>query len=125
MRDLVKIIILIGLLIIAALQACDLNMEGEETITPAKFTAETRLENDFFRTQINRALPLNVLANDVKLPNSTLVFSEPQNGSIQIDAKAGGFLYVPAKGFKGKETFQYRVCGAGPCEYATVEILVL
>ncbi|MBK0401542.1 hypothetical protein I5M27_01015 [Adhaeribacter sp. BT258] len=125
MRDLVKIMILIGLLIIAALQACDLNMEGEEEITPAKFTAETRLANDYLQTKINQALPLHVLANDVKLPNSTLVFSEPKNGTIQIDATAGGFLYVPAKGFKGKETFKYRVCGPGPCEYATVEIVVL
>ncbi|MFC5269164.1 Ig-like domain-containing protein [Adhaeribacter terreus] len=120
----IKILILIGLLIIAALQACDFNMEGEEVISPAKFTAETKLENDYLRTHINQSLPLNVLANDAKLPNSTLVFSEPENGTIQIDSMAGGFLYVPAKDFKGKEIFKYRVCGAGPCEYATVEIMV-
>jgi hypothetical protein len=124
MKDLVKIIILIGLLIIAALQACDFNSGEEEMVSPAKFISETRLKDDFLQTVRNQALPLQVLANDKKLPGSTLVFSEPKNGSIQIDSAAGGFLYVPAKDFLGKETFQYRVCGAGSCKFATVEILV-
>ena len=121
MKDIIKIIILIGLLIIAALQACSYSVAEE--ISPDKFAADTELKDDFLKTNTNEALLLTVLENDARVLNSTLVFGEPQHGAIHIDS-ARGFIYVPAKGFKGKDSFQYRICGAGPCEHATVTIAV-
>ena len=118
-----KILILIGLLIIAALQSCGLYSEGDEPVTPERFAAETVLQNDALQTIKNQSVILRVLHNDQTLPNSTLVFGSPANGSIQIDS-SGGFLYVPDADFTGSDKFTYRVCAAGNCKHAVVEISV-
>ena len=119
MKDFLKLLILIALIIIAALQAC---ARYDRERKPA-FVADTTLNNDYYTTTVDQPLTLKVLENDKINKYGTLVFSQPAKGTIQIDT-AAGFVYVPAKDFRGKEQFTYKVCADNICLNATVEVNV-
>jgi CshA-type fibril repeat protein len=68
----------------------------------------------------------NVLDNDSFAAGSTVsVTTQPANGTVTLAAD-GTFVYTPANGYSGTDTFTYRVCLAAPnatvCSTETVSI---
>lgn len=68
----------------------------------------------------------NVLDNDSIASGSTVsAATQPTNGTVTIAAD-GSFVYTPANGYSGTDTFTYRVCLAAPnatvCSTQTVSV---
>ena len=73
--------------------------------------------------------PLDVLANDFKLPGEVLeiisVSGGSQGGTIRINTAKNGILYSPRNGFVGVETFTYRIRNSlGETDTATVTMTI-
>lgn len=82
--------------------------------------------DDAATTAINKAVTINVLANDNDEdgdPLTVAAVTNPQNGTV---AWSGGLAtYKPNRGFKGKDTFTYTVSdGRGGADTATVTVTV-
>ncbi|AFY64935.1 tandem-95 repeat protein [Geitlerinema sp. PCC 7407] len=70
--------------------------------------------NDTASTQEDRAIAINVLANDSDVDGtlnrgSVAIVTGPANGSISINSTTGGILYTPNSNFSGTDTFTYVV----------------
>ena len=66
---------------------------------------------DEFATHVNETVVGNVLDNDIDPDNddwSVSLFTPPENGTVVLNSD-GTFEYTPNEGFKGTDTFQYRV----------------
>jgi gliding motility-associated-like protein len=88
--------------------------------------------DDEYTTFVNNSLTNNVLDNDLNLAgsnwavNATLPLA-PAHGTVNLQPD-GDFVYSPASGFTGVDSFQYIVCQntATPlCDTATVVVIVL
>ncbi|MFV0417324.1 MAG: Ig-like domain-containing protein [Dysgonomonas sp.] len=88
--------------------------------------------NDAGITEQDIPVSGNVLTNDFDPDGDNLVINTtpvtpPAQGSVTISAD-GTYVYTPAPGFKGVDTFVYEVCDDGnpvTCDRATVTITVL
>jgi uncharacterized repeat protein (TIGR01451 family) len=84
---------------------------------------------DKVATKTNSPISYNVLLNDVEPDGQPLiatVLTQPVNGSLDFNPD-GTFVYTPAPGFVGKDSFSYEACdNATPkaCDNAMVEIEV-
>ena len=97
------------------------------TVTPVD-DAPTAGDDAFFVAE-DRALPLNVLANDASGdggPLTVTVVTNPTHGAlVQIASGSGAFVYRPDADFHGVDTFVYRVTDTdGDSDTATVTITV-
>ncbi|MCQ8105824.1 autotransporter domain-containing protein [Methylomonas sp. SURF-2] len=78
--------------------------------------------NDRYSTLKDQPVPLNFLANDVNVAQLDSV-ANPAHGSLRPDG--GGFIYTPAAGFVGTDSFSYTVSSIGGLQdSATVTIVV-
>lgn len=77
---------------------------GEDLVVPAPGF----LEND--------ELPITL---------SILIFDNPDNGKLELDAADGGFSYSPNAGFTGLDTFTYRLVWEGGSSSAVVTLHIL
>ena len=68
-----------------------------------------------------------LLANDSDPDGDHLVASkltDPAHGSVTVNAD-GSFSYVPAAGWHGTDSFEYRACDpSGLCDTATVALVI-
>ncbi len=77
--------------------------------------------NDSARTDEDRAVAIDVLANDTDVENNSLSvgagsITAPANGTatlITSDENAGKILYTPNGNFNGSDSFTYKVCDNG------------
>lgn len=119
-------------------EVCDSGLPG-----PLCDTAEVTLEvflvtpgndapvanDDLAQTFTNTPKSGNLIINDFDpdgdvLTVNTTPISGPSNGSVVINSR-GGFLYFPAAGFKGEDSFIYEICDPfGLCDQARVTIIV-
>lgn len=88
-------------------------------------------ENDINQTLVNVPVPGNVLTNDrdpLGLPISatpTLITQPSVSGASVVMNPNGSYVYTPAPGFMGLDSFQYQVCNnLGYCTTAWVFINV-
>lgn len=84
--------------------------------------------DDAGSTPINTPYSANAAANDTAPAGSTWTkSSNPANGTVTVNPN-GSYVYVPANGFVGVDSFTYSVCKAAPdqaqCADATVRITV-
>lgn len=84
--------------------------------------------NDSYGTAIDTALSVpaaGVLANDTGAgPLSAAVASNPAHGTVALNSN-GSFVYTPAPGYIGLDSFTYRASNAGgPSTPATVSLTV-
>jgi hypothetical protein len=79
--------------------------------------------NDIFTTTFGQSAPGDVTGNDTFLPGSVFsALTQPLGGTLVFNAD-GTYLYTPAPGFMGTDTFVYRVTDpAGQTAFA-VEVL--
>ncbi|MCU0962013.1 MAG: FG-GAP-like repeat-containing protein [Pirellulaceae bacterium] len=88
-------------------------------------------EDDVVTTQQERAVTVNVLANDRDRsgpldPQTIVLLSAPANGRATLDLQTGMVAYEPQQDFVGSDSFTYRITGAtGLRDDATVTIHVL
>jgi hypothetical protein len=88
--------------------------------------------DDHVIASVNTAKTIEVLHNDINLPESGLSLeiipgSHPQHGSATAQPD-GTILYTPVPDFVGPDNFQYKICNTGTspeqCDQATVFIQV-
>jgi hypothetical protein len=95
------------------------------SITPVNDAPVAR--NDASRTLINRAVNINVLANDADPDGdrlSSAIVSQPSRGLVIRNAN-NTIRYIPPRNFVGRVTFTYRASdGNGGSDTATVRITV-
>lgn len=95
------------------------------SITPVNDAPVAR--NDASRTLINRAVNINVLANDADPDGdrlSSAIVSQPSRGLVIRNAN-NTIRYIPPRNFVGRATFTYRASdGNGGSDTATVRITV-
>jgi len=91
----------------------------------------TAVDDAFTVSQDSRDNFLNVLGNDVVLPDydETLRITsggDPSNGgTVEVAQNGTHLLYTPAVGFTGQETFDYTISdGRGGVDHATVIVTV-
>ncbi|MEV7971825.1 Ig-like domain-containing protein [Cellulomonas sp. NPDC089187] len=81
--------------------------------------------DDTASTTPGTAVQIDVLANDAGEVDPPGILTEPANGSVVWNGS--GFVYTPAEGFRGTDTFTYTICAAdesGICSTATVTVTV-
>lgn len=112
--------------------------DGQETSAPSTVRITVAPVNDApvagadsYSTEQNRSLAVpaaGVLSNDSDVDGDTLtveVASGPANGTLTLDPD-GSFAYTPRPGFRGTDSFTYRVSdSAGSSGTATVTIRVI
>ncbi|MEA3151398.1 MAG: hypothetical protein QOD56_2337, partial [Gammaproteobacteria bacterium] len=92
-----------GMLGFIAMQASGSTVGGTGAAVPVAMTA--RAVNDNFATPVDTAFNGNVLANDVNVVTAALGKS-PIHGTVAFDLN-GSFIYSPASGYTGTDTFTY------------------
>ncbi len=70
--------------------------------------------NDSFTVNEDTPTLLNILANDTDqnatiVPNSVVITTPPQKGTINIDPTTGALTYTPNTGYLGADSFKYTV----------------
>jgi hypothetical protein len=100
-------------------------------VLPAAAGPTTVAVDDGAQTQPGMAVTIAVLANDTPADGFTLgapsVAAPPTNGTVAFDASNNSFVYTPADGFTGSDSFTYSVCDNEPeptCAQATVDVIV-
>jgi len=85
-------------------------------------------QDDEAETFINTSILIDVLANDTYLTDgvkSVAIILSPVNGNFTVDAY-NRVLYTPLNGYKGGDSFTYRVCDLDDdCDEATVNVTVV
>ena len=83
-------------------------------------------------TNVNTAITLNVLANDITIGSAFdfdtfEIYIQPENGVVTLTPSlAGQVVYSPFGNFRGDDVFYYRICNeAGQCGATGVTITVL
>jgi len=82
-------------------------------------------KDDTATTKYERAVSIDVLANDSDVDGDTLTidsFSRPNNGSVKQEN--GKLIYTPNNGFSGKDTFNYTITDGSKIASADVHIVV-
>lgn len=81
------------------------------TVTPVNDPPIT--VNDTVNTAFNLPVTINVLANDIDvdgtIASSTIIATQPANGTVTVNALAGVVTYTPSLNFSGVNTFTYTV----------------
>jgi hypothetical protein len=111
-------------------QVCDpagLCDQAIATITVTPVNDPPIAMDDLFYIQRNLQISASVAPNDKEPDNELLTFTlltQPANGTITFNAN-GSFTYQPRSGFKGRDTFNYRICDPfGLCDDAVVDLIV-
>ena len=111
-------------------QVCDPNGlcdQAVATITVTPVNDPPVAIDDLFYIQRNLQISATVAPNDKDPDNDPLIFSlitQPTNGTITFNVN-GSFTYQPRSGFKGRDTFNYRICDPfGLCDEATVDLII-
>lgn len=79
--------------------------------------------NDYFFSPKDSTLTGSVALNDIVDKYPFLKAQDPVRGDLSLNTD-GSFTYVPEAGFEGVESFVYKVCPQGNCEYGTVKLFV-
>jgi hypothetical protein len=93
-------------------QALKVRVGTTVTNAQVKYVLGPNVQNDLFSTQSGTPLTISapgVLANDQPGLGTNLaaaLLSNPSNGSVTVSSN-GGFIYTPAPGFVGTDTFLY------------------
>jgi hypothetical protein len=109
------------------------NTEGEfdtatVLVTVVEDAAPDALD-DSIGTDVDTSVVIPVLDNDVDslnsiLPDSVSIVSQPQNGTVTVNAD-GTITYTPEAGYQGTDTFAYQIENeAGKFDVATVSVVV-
>jgi len=90
--------------------------------------ANSIINSDNFYTPVNEVIYFNVSENDVKpiVSKFPILHSVPNNfkGTLEKLDNKGNFKYTPQNNYSGVQTFTYKVCPQGICEYTTVNLLI-
>lgn len=89
---------------------------------PSKITVD-----DVVFTPKDSTVLFNVSSNDIfnKSKNyNFLVFKNPNRGQLVPIGSKGEFKYIPEAGYEGVQSFTYKVCPNGLCEYGEVKIFI-
>lgn len=86
---------------------------------PSKITV-----NDIVFTPKDSAVEFNVASNDVVQKYAFLLDQNPARGTLTKLNNQGDFRYVPEAGYEGVQSFTYKVCPQGICEYGEVKIFI-
>lgn len=84
--------------------------------------------DDTATTQIERAVAIDVLANDSAGaapldPSTVAIVAQPDHGTVRIDVTSARPVYEPSLGFFGEDSFVYHVCDQiGVCAEGFVKI---
>jgi hypothetical protein len=120
MTKLFRIFILLAVPGLLALAACN---RFEDDVMPLRSGSQVLLQDDAYIATKNKALRLNVLANDTVFTNGTLLFRQPAHGTISSDS--AGFVYRPSLNYLGKDQFYYLYNTASGSDSARVSVTVL
>eukprot|EP00594_Rhizosolenia_setigera_P009926 CAMPEP_0178957538 /NCGR_PEP_ID=MMETSP0789-20121207/10982_1 /TAXON_ID=3005 /ORGANISM="Rhizosolenia setigera, Strain CCMP 1694" /LENGTH=174 /DNA_ID=CAMNT_0020639823 /DNA_START=60 /DNA_END=581 /DNA_ORIENTATION=- len=95
---------------------CDSNNACEFTTVYINVNAMSpTAEDDEFTTEVDVALKLAVLSNDISPDSDVLslnTFTQPENGVLSVE-NDGSLLYTPNSGFVGQDTFTYSAITEG------------
>lgn len=82
--------------------------------------------DDVVVTQMNTAVPIDVLANDTDADGDPLFVGEVTTAPTHGTAEAGesDVTYTPDLGYVGPDSFQYEACDFTTCDVATVTVTV-
>jgi hypothetical protein len=103
---------------------------GTPTATPVPPSSPPEARDDTATTHEVDAVTIDVLSNDSDPdndldPTSVTVTNKPGNGTTSVNPDTGQITYTPDNGFRGSESFPYRVCDSkGACDTATVTVTV-
>ncbi|WP_372774052.1 Ig-like domain-containing protein [Mangrovibacterium sp.] len=117
---------------------CETNAEGKRVCSNAYVTIQV-LDTDFeaaypvgsdkiFAIEMNGTLTGNFLEYDFNLDGASVALEQVTNNELEgnISYRTNGvFTYQPETDFYGQEKFNYEICNAGVCDWATVTIYVL
>jgi hypothetical protein len=79
--------------------------------------------NDYFFAPKDSSITGSVATNDIVNKYPFLKAQDPVRGTLTLNTN-GSFTYVPEAGFEGVESFVYKVCPQGNCEYGTVKMFI-
>lgn len=110
-------------------------IDANTTLVPGSVKASPIAQNDSYTTignvGINIPAGTGLFANDISPAgtpislNSTTNVTSANGGTATITAATGAFIYEPAAGFQGNDTFTYEIQnGSGMTNTATVTITV-
>ncbi|WP_405291991.1 tandem-95 repeat protein, partial [Algibacter sp. Ld11] len=110
----------------------DGNVSNDATVTITYIVVTTDAINDVNNTFKDVAVNGNVITNDIDAEGDTQTVSDysplSTEGGTVVMSPNGDYVYTPAEGFTGTDTFTYTVCDDGfpqACDTATVTIKVL
>ncbi|MBK6546570.1 MAG: Ig-like domain-containing protein [Saprospiraceae bacterium] len=86
---------------------------------PSKITVD-----DIVFTPKDSVVEFNVGDNDIVQKYSFLLDQNPSRGTLLKINNAGDFKYIPEAGYEGVQSFTYKVCPQGLCEYGEVKIFI-
>jgi hypothetical protein len=86
---------------------------------PSKITV-----NDIVFTPKDSVVEFNVATNDIVHKYPFLLDQGPNRGTLTKLNNQGDFSYVPEAGYEGVQSFTYKVCPQGLCEYGEVKIFI-
>jgi VCBS repeat-containing protein len=111
-------------------QVCDpqgLCDQAVATITITPVNDPPIAVDDQFYLQRNLQISASVAPNDSEPdgdPTTFTLLTQPKNGTLVFNAN-GTFTYQPNNGFKGTDTFNYRICDPfGLCDNAVVDLII-
>jgi len=94
-------------------------MEVYNLKTPSKITVD-----DVVFTPKDTAVTFNVAINDITDDFPFLISQRPSRGTLDSLNTKGDFKYTPEPGYEGVQTFIYKVCPQGLCEYGEVKLFI-
>ncbi len=80
--------------------------------------------DDIVFTPKDSIIQFNVAKNDIVKKYNFLLDQNPKKGSLTKLNNQGDFKYQPESGYEGVQTFTYKVCPQGICEYGQVRIFI-
>jgi hypothetical protein len=81
--------------------------------------------DDIVFTPKDSVIEFNVGTNDIVKKFSFLIDQKPPKGKLDLlNSGTGEFRYQPESGYEGIQTFTYKVCPQGKCEYGQVRIFI-
>ncbi len=86
---------------------------------PSKITVD-----DAVFTPKDSTVLFNVANNDITKKYPFLLDQGPDKGTLTKIDNLGNFKYEPEAGYEGIQTFTYKVCPLGQCEYGEVRIFI-
>lgn len=94
-------------------------MEVYPMKTPSKITVD-----DYYFLPKDSTIQFNVALNDIVDKYPFLLNQGPSRGNLTKLNNQGDFSYQPESGYEGVQSFTYKVCPQGNCEFGEVKLFV-